>query len=315
MKHSLKVVLGLLVSVVCLWLVLRNVQFSKVLITIRHADPIWFGIGLCTLILSMTMRSIRWTIILSSLKPLSVFTVAPHLLFGFFMNNVLPARAGEAARAVSLSRQQDLSFGSVFGTVFLERFFDLTGFFFIVLLSSALLPWKLLPIPKLIAVIIIGFVGLIFVVINRQRLSAFAAQRGGLLGKIVSFISDATSSFVTLKSFKKIFSVLLLSLLVWTNEALQIFIIAHAIHLPLTFLESAAVLTGFSVGVMFPAAPGFVGTYEFFGNQMLMFLGKDPVVSISFVFALHAYQLVMMGIFGVCSMLFVSKPDTKVSAG
>ena len=200
--------------------------------------------------------------------------VAPHLVFGFFMNNVLPARAGEALRAASLARQQKLTFGSVLGTVFFERFFDLTGFFAVVLASSTLLPWKLLPVSKLLIVLCVGVVGLAFVVAYRQRLAVYAALRGGLIGKISSFITDATASFVTLKSFKKMLLVFILSLVIWFNEALQVFIVAHAMRLGLSLLESAAVLTGFSVGVMFPAAPGFVGTYEFFGNQMLLFLEK-----------------------------------------
>jgi uncharacterized membrane protein YbhN (UPF0104 family) len=88
---------------------------------------------------------------------------------------------------------------------------------------------------------------------------------------------------------------------------LQIFIVAHAMRLSLSLLESAAVLTGISVGVMVPAAPGFVGTYEFFANQMLLFLGKDPVRSVSFVFALHAYQLLAMSLLGVIGLFLISR--------
>jgi uncharacterized membrane protein YbhN (UPF0104 family) len=108
----------------------------------------------------------------------------------------------------------------------------------------------------------------------------------------------------------------MLSMVIWFNEVFQVFLIAHAMRLALSLFESAAVLTGFSVGVMFPAAPGFVGTYEFFGNQMLLFLGKDPLRSISFVFALHSYQMLVTGVFGVISMYFVSKtkPDPVDSA-
>ncbi len=311
MKHPIKLFLGFLISAACLWLVLRNVQLAKVLEEIRHAKPLWFLLSFLALLLSMFLRSLRWKIILSSLKRLPVSVVAPHLVFGFFMNNVLPARAGEALRAASLARQQNLTFGSVLGTVFFERFFDLTGFFAVVLLSSALLPWKLLPVSKLLIVLCVGIVGLLFVVAYRQRLAAYAVIRGGLIGKISSFITDATASFVTLKSFKKMVLVFILSLVIWFNEILQVFIVAHAMRLVLSLLESAAVLTGFSVGVMFPAAPGFVGTYEFFGNQMLLFLGKDPVRSISFVFALHAYQIIAMSLLGVISMYFVSKSNVS----
>jgi uncharacterized protein (TIRG00374 family) len=314
MKNSLKLLLGCVVSAICLWLVLRNVPISKVLVEIRQADPAWFFAGFLLFLLSMGLRSLRWTIILSSLKKMPVSIVAPHLVFGFFMNNVLPARAGEALRAASLARQQSLTFGSVFGTVFFERFFDLMGFFMIVLLSSALLPWKLLPVSKLLLVLCAGLVVLALIVAYRQRLATHAATRGGILGKIASFVADATASFVTLKSARKMLLVLTLSVIIWLNEAFQLFIIARAMHLILNYLESAAVLTGFSIGVMLPAAPGFVGTYEFFGNQMLLFLGKNPIQSISFVFALHAYQLVATAVLGVISMYFVSKSDRALRA-
>ena len=42
MKHPVKLLLGLLVSAVCLWLVLRNVQLAKVFEEIRNAKPVWF---------------------------------------------------------------------------------------------------------------------------------------------------------------------------------------------------------------------------------------------------------------------------------
>jgi uncharacterized protein (TIRG00374 family) len=309
MKHPIKLFFGCVVSGVCLWLVLRNVELAKVVAEIRQADPLWFFLGLSILLLNVCLRGLRWTIILSSLKKIPFLVVLPHLVFGFFMNNVLPARAGEALRAGSVARQQKLTFVSVLGTVFFERVFDLMGFFCVVLASSALLPWKLLPVSKLLAVVCVGIVGLAFAVVYRQRLVAYAAVRGGILGKISSFITDATASFVTLKSFKKMSFVFVLSLVIWFNEVVQIFFIAHAMRLVLSLLESAAVLTGVSVGVMFPAAPGFVGTYEFFGNEMLLFLGKDPLRSISLVFALHAYQIVTMSILGVISMYFVSKKE------
>ena len=77
-------------------------------------------------------------------------------------------------------------------------------------------------------------------------------------------------------------------------------------HLNLTFFESGGLLTGLSFGVMIPAAPGFIGTYEFFGKTVLEMLGKPGSQALGYVVVLHFFHLSMVTLLALFCFLYES---------
>ena len=64
-------------------------------------------------------------------------------------------------------------------------------------------------------------------------------------------------------------------------------------------------MVGIALGLVVPSGPGFIGIYEFFGQQTLVLLGFPADEALSFVLALHFYQYVVMALIGIPSALSI----------
>jgi uncharacterized protein (TIRG00374 family) len=82
----------------------------------------------------------------------------------------------------------------------------------------------------------------------------------------------------------------LLSLVVWLLSALAVYLLFIFYKLPLNILAALAVTTITALGVSLPAAPGFIGNFQFACIVALSFYGvtKDEAFSFSMVFYLAA---------------------------
>src|SRR5262249_34590096 len=80
----------------------------------------------------------RWRYLFAAETRPPFAPVVEAMLIGQFFNNVLPARAGEAARIVYLNQQARASRAETVGTVISERAYDVLG---VLLLLFVLLPW------------------------------------------------------------------------------------------------------------------------------------------------------------------------------
>lgn len=136
--HVWKSALGLILTVLLLWWVLRDVSVPEVWHRVRAADP-WLLTGAVVVAtFSFVLRALRWRVLLSPSHPDSRFV--PRFgatCIGFAVNNLLPARLGEFARAYALSRTEGLNIGASVASLVAERIFDglVLAFFLFVTIS------------------------------------------------------------------------------------------------------------------------------------------------------------------------------------
>ena len=102
MRRASLVWLGVGVTLVFTYLSIRNAHLEDVRDALHEANLWWLLPSLAALVAAVFLRGVRWWALFapSSRPPLSPVTRA--LLVGYFFNNVLPLRAGEAARIVAL---------------------------------------------------------------------------------------------------------------------------------------------------------------------------------------------------------------------
>ncbi len=299
MNKPVRIALGLVVSAVCLWLVFKNISFQDVGKAVRDSQKIWFVGMFAGLVLSQVFRMLRWRELLSPIKrvpPLPLFII---LTFGFFMNCVLPARAGEFIRAYALDREMGIPTSTALGSIALERLMDLAALLCVVTLAATVLPTDKIPAGKISAFIIIGLISATALFLFFKNKKSADGTRPRAVEWLVSFLQNLVQGFAVIKSPSKMAVVFGLSLCVWTMEIMNIMMVARAFSIPLPFTHASAVITGIAVGVMIPAAPGFIGTYEFFGQQPLIFLGHSATLSFSLIFVLHVFQLISHSLLGL----------------
>lgn len=92
------------------------------LLTARYE---WFALSFVLGTLSHVSRAYRWKYLLQPLGKTPAFKHSFYaVMVGYLFNMVLP-RAGEASRALALSRSERIPFERTFGTIFAERVVDL----------------------------------------------------------------------------------------------------------------------------------------------------------------------------------------------
>lgn len=92
---------------------------------ILNAHYEWFALSVLLGALSHVSRAYRWKYLLQPLGKTPAFKHSFYaVMIGYLFNMVLP-RAGEASRALALSRSEGIPFERTFGTIFAERVIDM----------------------------------------------------------------------------------------------------------------------------------------------------------------------------------------------
>ena len=73
--------------------------------------------------------------------------------------------------------------------------------------------------------------------------------------------------------------ILFLSLLIWSLETAAVFLSIHSLGLDIPVTAAALTLVLLSFGTMLPAAPGFVGTYQWLTVVALGFFSVDETLA------------------------------------
>src|SRR5512135_1396511 len=126
--------LGVLISVVFIWLALRGLRLDQFWGAVQSANYWWLIPGVAVYFVAVWARAWRWHYLLRPIKNIPTKTVFPITTIGYMGNNIYPARAGEVLRAVILKRREGVSVSASLATVIVERIFDgvvMLGFVFI----------------------------------------------------------------------------------------------------------------------------------------------------------------------------------------
>src|SRR5512144_1795732 len=126
--------LGLLISIVFIWLALRGMRLDEFWIAVKQANYIWLIPGIAVYFVGVWVRAWRWHYLLGPIKKIPTKPMFPITTIGYMGNNVYPARAGEVLRAVILKRREGVSVSASLATIVVERIFDgvvMLGFVFV----------------------------------------------------------------------------------------------------------------------------------------------------------------------------------------
>lgn len=129
---------GLLVSALFAYLAVRDVHPGEVWHALGECDYWWLVPALGALAAANVLRVYRWQFLFSRETRPPFGPLASAMLIGQLFNNVLPARAGEAARIVTLNQSSGTSRAETAGTVLIERAYDVLS---LLLLLFVLTPW------------------------------------------------------------------------------------------------------------------------------------------------------------------------------
>ncbi len=313
MKSVVKTIAGVLISGVFLYLALHNVKWHEMLEALVGVRLSWLIASVVVYFLSMVVRSLRWSILLHPVKRINPVRLFPSVIIGYATNNILPLRMGEFVRAYVSGVREGVSRSASFATIIIERIFDGLTMIAILLATMALFSksastsWRFLDYTLIItSIIFIGalafFFALIFFEKKTKNLIDWLSRL--LPNKIEDLVNHILQRFLSgltvLRSGGNLVLVALLSLAAWSCEGIMYFFTAQAMGLEgLGLGKNLMVLAVVNLVIMIPAAPGFVGTFEFSCKKTMALFGVTASTAAGYAIVLHAAQYLPITLLGI----------------
>lgn len=305
MKTFLKIFLSLSASVIGIYFATRNVhlgELKEILSNIRLLPLVY-----AALIAQFTywLRGVRWKILLSPFQDLKVFPLVKWQIGGIFINNLLPLRMGEFARAYWAGHKTNIPKSTVLATIVIERLLDIgsiavLGIACMLILGTQTVSW-LTPRNVMIGggMLVAGAAGGLFWITRIETGRFFGFFKARLPEKIYLVFEKFLSGLQVVKSKKELAKLAILSPVIWAIDVTAMVVVAQCMDLQITWLQCVIVMTGLILGVMVPAAPGAAGTFEAGGVAALSLFSIDKTVALSYVLLLHGYQYAMITALGL----------------
>ncbi len=119
---------------------LPGFQLDTLVDYILAADPAWLLAAFVVYYLGFPVRGYRWSLLLRGIGAKVRVRDSTEIIFvSWLVNSVVPAKLGEVYRAWLLKINYPVSLSATFGTIFIERMFDI---FAIVILGLGAAFWS-----------------------------------------------------------------------------------------------------------------------------------------------------------------------------
>jgi uncharacterized membrane protein YbhN (UPF0104 family) len=266
--------LGILVSLICLWLAFRKVPFSSLGDALAHAAYWWLLPAVVLHLIAVWARAARWEALLGTRGILGDAFWAQGV--GFLFTNAFPLRMGEPARVLALSGSARLPVMRVAASAVVERMLDVAT---ILVMLALALPWMHVPDVVLRAGRVLGAVlvagvvvlwlllryrgwteGVLLRLFNKLRLPA-----GSLLcrwGEVVDGLRPLGRPAIAARSVGW-------SIAVWGAYVGYYWCVLRAFRPDPTPVEAAFMVVALAIAITVPSSPGFIGVYQLAGQQAL----------------------------------------------
>jgi uncharacterized protein (TIRG00374 family) len=307
MKQWLRLAIGIVVSLFFLYWALSLVGNVREAVASLQGANYWFLLpALVAYFAGVWLRAVRWHYLLRPVKSLSPGRLFPVVVIGYMANDVLPARLGELVRAYVLGEQEGVPKTTTLGTIVVERLFDGLAMLIFVALVALVVPLnaQIAQIFRIGAILFIAVLVALFA-IGSSRPRAVRLIEGvekilpdSLRGKVGATADRFLQGMDALQSAHLSAMVLALSLGAWLCEATMYAIVALGFGLGLGFPAYMLTTAVANLGAMVPAAPGYVGTFDFGALASLRLFNASPGQAAGYVLVLHLALLAPVTLLG-----------------
>jgi glycosyltransferase 2 family protein len=325
--------LGALLTLLLLGWTLRDVQPQELVQQLRDANIALLIVAAIVATAIFPLRAARWVVLLEPIAPTLRFMDAwRSVAIGMMINNVLPARAGEVARAYALSRATPVPFTSAFASIALDRVFDALVVFalmFGAMLAPAFPAGAMIagrPATALIgtwgvATLATVFAGAVMVAFRPDVVRALATRLTRAVvpsweHRVAGFVEQATAGLAVLRSPSRFLRVVFWTVLHWLTNALAFWLAFRAVGISAPF-SAALFLQGLvAIGVAIPSSPGFFGPFEAFAKTGLQIYSVPVTLAVTWAVGFHLLSFVPITALGAWyfSRLGLSLGDLRRSA-
>lgn len=306
-----KAIIGGIISLVFMYLALRKVDYSDLWTTLQGARWSYLIPNIVLVVGVMFIRAWRWQLILRPIARIPFARVYSSTMIGFMANNVLPARLGEIARAVSLGLKTGISRSATLATIIVERIYDsfvLLAFLWLVFAFSQLSTHtEVARIRYLGWIFLCVNVALVLILILLQFRNASVVRFVERVTRKMSPRVQAVSREITEKfarglrvhhNWPTTVGVAVSSLVIWIIMGFSNYFVFLALGFHLPWEASFVVLVVVSLMISIPSTAGFVGVYHWATQISLQVYGLSPSEAVAVAIVLHAAQYIPITVLG-----------------
>lgn len=289
--------LGILISTVLVATVVREQNLPEVWHALQNAQYLWLLPGVTVYFLGVWARTWRWHYMLRPLKIISLQQLFPFVCIGYMGNNIYPARAGELLRSYALKKRTGVAISASLATVVVERLFD--G------LTMLLFVFITLPIAGLgsrynafVTVFSLLFIGALVVFLLLASIPERAqAFYGWFIERLVpdrlqQRVREPLDLFLeglhSLRSGRAVIMIFITSVVIWLFETGKYWFVMHAFPFQVDFYVLMLMNGVVNLFTTIPAAPGYIGTFDAPGIEILENFGVAGNVATAYTAVLHA---------------------------
>jgi uncharacterized protein (TIRG00374 family) len=273
LRNKIRVGLTLAVGIVLLGAALYGVDFGELRSNIAGADLGLLALGGALYLSAYFVRSLRWRAILQPIARVRVSESFFMLMAGYFLNYVIPIRAGEVAKSFFLKRLRGVPIATSLPTIFFDKLLELMS----ILLVVILVPVLSISMSATLAALIYTVLA-IFVASMALLLYAFRNPDGAsrLLSSLFSWLPDRIhrrlSDFAGLfvkgmgvarREVRTLGALLGLTGLAVFLDALYFFTMFRAFSVDVGFVRVLFGYTLLTLSYILPTPPAQIGYNEF----------------------------------------------------
>ena len=323
-QRTFRIVFSLVLTVALLAVFFWNVDFSQVGAALADARTGMLLAAALAALFSYWLRVIRWQQILRPAGRTRHSSALLATVVGYAGIALLPARLGDLARPLLLSKRDHLPTSATLASILTERVIDLWTivlFFFVFLIAPPAMPHlsaegegtlDLLRLSGWIigAGLLVGTTMLFGLFRYQERFIALVSAPVGRIKAswqepFVNFLHHFLDGLRILQRPRDLLMVMATSLVIWAVIVLQLILTLQAFGLGLPIRSAFLLIMMTVIGLLVPTPGGAGGFHAMVQIGLTTFFGVDYNLATGFAIAYHAvcfYPIALIGL--ICIPVF-----------
>jgi glycosyltransferase 2 family protein len=304
------------------YVALSGIDLKEAWHALRASDYWWLIPALVAFGLGDIARGLRWRSLFIPGRRPPRGTTLNAMMIGYLYNNILPARAGEAARVVVLTRRSTSPPVEITGTVVLERIYDVVVILVLFFLTEPFLPhvsWfgaaalaaAVLALAIATAATTLAIFGDRPLRLLLRPLARFSLFSGELLERTIIELTHGLSG---LRHRRVAAEAFLWTTSAWLLSMLCAYLVSLAFHLGLPFAAGMLVMVAVGFGMILPSAPAAVGIFEGATLIALKVYHVSHSAALPYALVLHLVNFVPFVLVGVGLLRYNSRRPLRAES-
>ena len=313
MRPGWRAALGALLSVALIYWTLRGISAADVASHLSQANLWLFAAATFCATAIFALRARRWRTILEPVAgKLGFGPLWRATAIGMMVNNVVPARAGEIARAFALTRETSVPFATSLASLAVDRLFDAivllllaaTALFDPSLTNETLMGRPLSAFATTAGTVVLILLAVLYALVFlptqllrlfelfARRVSPTVEERGR---RVLQTFFQGLSVLRSPRRFAAVFG---WTVAHWMLNGIGFWLSFRAVGINAPFSAALFLQAFIALGTAVPALPGFFGVFEYMAVEGLAIYGVTREQAATWAIGYHLFSFIPITLIG-----------------